>query len=147
MPQLIWHTLAAEIAEEECPEEPQVIWRELQFQHFYNVSQKTMRRHGKALTFYMACFMVDEDVRGTGFTEALVPELVRHLDLKARDGMLVTQSNFPGFDQFVYKYVPNPELLDEMKYADETLRIGGRNVFEPIASLGYMRFFGGCTHL
>ena len=145
VPQPLWHNAAAELAQEECPEEPQVFWRDLQFQHFYNVSQKAMKKHGKELTYYMACFIVNNNVRGSGFTGALVPEMIRHLNLRGVGGMLVTQSNFPGFDQFVYKHIPDSELLDEMKYSDETLSISGRKLFEPLAPLGHMRFFGGCT--
>lgn len=138
---LSWHNAAAAVAAELAPAvDPRVTWRDLQFQHIYNLSQAAMKRYRRTRGLVWAGALIySEKLRSSGLTDAL---LVNSAGRAADSSlMLGCQSNFPGFDKYLLKYYRNPHLEDELRYKDEHLVVDGRQVFKSLAHCQMIRFF------
>ena len=136
-----WHKAAAVVAKEMEPDiDPRVTWRDLQYQHLYNLAQKVLRRHpdrrgmvwASQLTFH-------KKVRELGLSEALISNSVKQ---SPGSGLILGgQSNFPQFDKFLIKHYNNAHLEEECRYADEDLEVDGVKVLQKLSKLDSMRFF------
>ncbi len=136
-----WHNAAAALARERAPEvDSRVTWRDLQYQHLYNLSQKVLRRHpDKDGVVWAAMLSFVREARERGLSEFLITNFIRRSADSAV--LLGAQSNFPGFDKFVLKNFSNPSLEDQAKYADEQLEVDGKKVLQTLSQLGGMKFF------
>ena len=97
---------------------PQV-WRDLQFQHIYNLSQRLMRQLGRSRTFYAGALYFDSSVRSFGLSDILIGSVAQICSNS--NSLLMTQSNFRGFDQFVEGNFKNPQIVEAIRYDDEEL--------------------------
>ena len=64
-----WHNAAAKIAMEVCPERPEPIWRDFQYQHIYNACQLVMAERRLSFCVYLGPGYLAPEARGLGFRE------------------------------------------------------------------------------
>ena len=136
-----WHNAAAVLAKErEAQIDPRVTWRDLQYQHIYNLSQRVLRRYPKKKGMVWAAMLsFVKEARERGLSEHLMSSSIHMSD--ESEVILGAQSNFPGFDKFVFKQFRNPLLVDQAKYAHEELEVDGVKVLQSLAHLDGMKFF------
>ena len=70
-----WHKVSAKIAMDVCPERPEPLWRELQYQHMYNECQITLAKHGHHFCAYLGLGYVEPEVRGLKLPEKVYGDL------------------------------------------------------------------------
>ncbi len=137
-----WHHAAAILAKERSPEvDPRVTWRDLQYQHIYNLCQMVLQQRApeKKGVVWAGMLSFEKEAREMGLSTVLMDHCIQ---VAEEDGVLVgCQSNFPGFDKFLYKHFSNPVLIEETKYADEELEVDGTKVLQFLEFLGSMKFF------
>jgi hypothetical protein len=132
-----WHNTAAKIAQNYPENERHLIWRELQYQHIYDLAQRVLIKSKKSLVFYLAMLYLSPEIRSSKIGEnALIQTTVPGCSL-------LCQSNFRAFDKTIYQKFKNPVLLDEVKYAEEELILNANNnrAFSPIDHLDGIRFY------
>ena len=141
-PALHWHNAAAEIAAEAAgKEDPRLVWRDYQFQHLYDLSQRLMRLHDRRVTLWAGCLSYDRSIRDVGVSVPMLSTI--NGAMAAERGIIGTQSNFRGFDKTVTATFPNALLAEEVKYADEDLTVDGVKVFDRILHCDGSRFYIG----
>ena len=64
-----WHNAAAKIATEICPERPEPIWRDFQYQHIYNACQMAMAESGLRFCVYFGPGYLAPKARGLGIRQ------------------------------------------------------------------------------
>ena len=133
-----WHNTSAEIAHEKPYEERHLVWRDLQYQHIYNLGQKVLQTSGKSFVFYVAMFGLNKKIRGT------IPlgEIMQH-DKILQNCTMLCQSNFRAWESVVYNSWRNPVICEELKYLDEELCLDEKSgrAFKVIDHLDSLRFF------
>lgn len=116
------------------------VWRDLQFQHLHNLSQRLMRASGRGRTLYAGALYFDPSVRDIGLSDLLLGTVSNICS--ASNSILMTQSNFRGFDRFVENNFKNPQIVEFMKYDDEELvlpEVG--KCFKLLSKLDGIRFY------
>ena len=131
-----WHNMAAVISKDYCENQRHLIWRELQYQHIYDLGQIVLRNSGQSHVFYLAMLYLNKEVRSSQLSDIVI-------SIPKPGCSLLCQSNFRGFDKTVYKTFKNPIILDEVKYSEEKLVLNerGDRAFQPIDHLDGLRFF------
>ncbi len=136
-----WHDAAATLAEERAAEvDPRITWRDFQFQHIYNLCQRSLRRHPDRRGMVWATHLSFlKEAREKGLSEAMIANCAR---VTSASGLLLgTQISFPGFAPFVLRNFTNPFLVAESKYADEQLEVGGEKVLRSLGKLDSMQYY------
>ena len=64
-----WHKAAAKIAMEVCPERPEPIWRDFQYQQIYNACQMAMAERGLTFCVYFGPGYLAPEARGLGIRQ------------------------------------------------------------------------------
>ena len=140
-PVLDWHNTAADIARTFPEEDRHIIWRDLQWQHIYDLGQKLLCQTQKPQVLYKAILVLDPDLRSSNIANQAM-QTICNFQPESEFSRFV-QSNFRGFDKSVHKLYKNPQLLDEVKYSEEQLILNetkGR-AFKCIDHLDGIRFF------
>ena len=70
-----WHRVSAKIAMHVCPERPEPLWRDLQYQHLYNECQITMAKNEQDFCIYFGPGYMVPEARGLGISKAFFHEL------------------------------------------------------------------------
>lgn len=136
---LSWHNVAAELAAEQNDKDPRLVWRDLQFQHLYDLSQREMKSSGRDRTLWASCLSYHSSIRDAGVSDFMLKNFWHKC---LQQGMVIgTQSNFRGFDKFVEKHLKNARIADEVKYADEKLHFEGKQVFKALEHIDGIRFY------
>ncbi len=135
-----WHNAAASLAEEFSREaDPRITWRDFQYQHIYNLAQRLLLEHPSKKGFVWAgplSFM--PEVRDLGLSEAIISNSVKVTD---EQGLLLgTQTTFRGFEKFLQNQFNNYVVVNEARYEEEDLVVGGEAVLHKLAKLGDMKF-------
>ena len=136
-----FHNCAADIAHEFSEEKRHLIWRDLQFQHIYDLGQQILSESRKPFVVYLAMLYFDKEVRSSQVSFKVMSSYRNSEECK--DCSFLVQSNFPGFDKTVYQALKMPQLVDEVKYSEEKLVLEenvGR-AFRVIDKLDRLRFF------
>ena len=60
-----WHDCAADIANEFSEDKRHLIWRDLQFQHIYDLGQQVLSNSKKPFVVYLAMLYFDKEVRSS----------------------------------------------------------------------------------
>ena len=132
-----WHNTAARIAREEFKEdERHLVWRDLQWQHIYDLGQRLLSHSKRPHVFYFAMLYLDSPLRATKIAD-------NSLTVEKPDCTLLCQSNFRGFDKTVSRVFKKPFVCDEVKYSDEELVLYEKEgrAFRCIDHLDGIRFF------
>jgi len=130
-----WHNTAAEIAMEENPECPQALWRHYQYQHLFNLAQKTMRDLNKDFCFYVGLAYIKPEMRKMNGGAEFYPLLIQ--EALSQNGMLidtVTVTALLKGNKIHYGNMYN--IVDSMEYKDQKLAINGKSLFEPFQKAG-----------
>ena len=136
-----WLNAAAVLAEERASEvDPRITWRDLQFQHIYDLCQKTLEGHpDKKGMIWATHLSFTEESRDLGLSEATISNCVR---VTSNSGLLLgTQISFPGFAPFLLRNFDGPRLLAESRYADQLLEVNGKKVLQSLSKLGAMQYY------
>lgn len=136
-----WHNTAASIARTFPEDERHIIWRDLQWQHIYDVGQTLLCQTKKPKVLYKAMLILNPDLRSSSIANQAIDTISSQND--NADFSRFVQSNFRAFDKNVNQIYKNPQLLDEVKYSDEQLILNeteGR-AFKIIDHLHGIRFF------
>lgn len=136
-----WHNTAASIARTFPEEERHIIWRDLQWQHIYDIGQRLLCQTKKPQVLYKAMLILNPDLRSSSIANQAIDTVSSKND--NADFSRFVQSNFRGFDKNVNQIYKNPHLLDEVKYSEEQLILydtEGR-AFKIIDHLDGIRFF------
>ena len=136
-----WHNCAADIAHEFAEDKRHLIWRNLQFQHIYDLGQQVLSNSKKPFVVYLAMLYFDKEVRSSQISYKVMSSYRNSEECK--ECSFLVQSNFPGFDKTVHQALKKPKLVDEVKYSEEKLVMeenGGR-AFSVIDKLDRLRFF------
>jgi len=116
----LWHNVAAELAaEHKIPQEKNIVWRDFQFQHLYNLAHRLMEMNCKSKTLYVGALYFKPELRDLGLSVALVKAISNHYSNS--NTLLLCQSNFRGFDKFIEKDGRNPVVAEFARYDDEEL--------------------------
>ena len=136
-----WHNAAAEIAHEKSESVRHLIWRNLQFQHIYNLGQQVLTTSRKPFVIYIAIYYLDKDMRSADISLRTLTDYFQAEE--CRNCSLIVQINIKATEKIAYQVMRNPILIDEVNYADEKLILNeneGR-AFKAIDHLGSLRFF------
>ena len=136
-----WHNAAADIAKTVNEEYRHIIWRDLQWQHIYDLGQKFLLQSRKKKIFYLAMLYLNPEIRASKIAEKAVREMI--FNMNSEQCSYLCQSNFRGFDKSVTRFFKNPLLLDSVKYSEENLVLTeseGR-AFRVIDHLDGIRFY------
>ncbi len=128
---LDWHNTAAQLAKESS-RDPRLVWRDLQFQHLYDLAQNFMTKCDRNYLLWAGCLSYDRSVRDQGLTDALMS----NLNQRARQLRLAvgTQGNFEAFEPVVYRTFDNVTQVDQVRYEDEELEHSGERPFLRLAA-------------
>ncbi len=99
-----------------------------------------MRTSGRGRTLYAGALYFDPSVRDIGLSDLLLSTVSNICS--ASNSILMTQSNFRGFDRFVENNFKNPQIVEFMKYDDEKLllpEVG--KCFKLLSKLDGIRFY------
>lgn len=120
------------------------VWRDLQFQHIYNLAQRLMLTTGCQQTVYLGALYFDPSLRNFGLSDQLINAVVQ-VCLNSNT-LAMTQSNFRSFDQFVEKSFRKACFVESLKYEDENLVLDGEKCFKLLTKLDGIRFYAdiGC---
>lgn len=142
-----WHNVSAQIAQEIQPDSPQVIWRDYQFQHLYNLSQIYMNKWNRQNMIWFGCWSLAESIRGIGTSDAVIRDFMpRFRSLEFRDKYLWgAQSNFRPFDKFLEAHFGDElQLIDRVGYDEEELSVkNGEKLFDKIKHIDGIHFYLG----
>ena len=100
-----------------------------------------MRASGRGRTLYAGALYFDPSVRDIGLSDLLLGSVANICS--ASNSILMTQSNFRGFDRFVENNYKNPQIVEFMKYDDEELvlpEVEGK-CFKLLSKLDGIRFY------
>jgi len=140
-----WLNAAAELAVErelESGVDRRITYRDLQYQHIYNLAQLALRAYPQKEAIHWAAMMgVAKEVRSSNMSVALVTNFVRKVHESNPAIMLSCQSNFPPFDKVVIDNYHRARMLEEAKYGEVDMEIKGVKVFHKFAHLDSMKFF------
>ena len=70
-----WHRVSAKIAMDVCPERPEPLWRDLQYQHLYNECQIILGENKKDFGVYLGPANIEPEARGLHIPEKVVIDL------------------------------------------------------------------------
>ncbi len=134
-----WHNAAAELAAEwPHHDEKHLIWRDLQYQHIYDLSQRVLTQSRKPHLVYLAMLVLSPEIRGQ---DSLSDKFLGQIPQEDTHSIMV-QSNFRGFDKTVFKSFPKTKLVDQVKYSEEELIVNSDcRAFKIIDHLDGIRFF------
>ena len=121
------------------PKYPQVIWRDLQHQHIFNLAQKYLRQSKKDSVIYISLVSVSEELRGINLVEAGVSYF--HEEKRKHNAMLIMQGNFPKMNGELEAFLGSDSIVDEVKYDDELLTINGQQPLRSLKKYGSIRFY------
>jgi len=140
-----WLNAASQLAierEEAEGVDRRITYRDLQYQHIYNLSQKTLVKYPHKMgVLWTAMLGIKPEARRSNFSEVSVKMLV---DVKEKSGfgiILGTQSNFPPYDKVLFSYYKRPIIVEQAKYDEVDMEIDGEKVLHALKHLGAMKFF------
>ena len=135
-----WHNMAAENATQKDGIEGILEWRSSQSQHIYNLGQMLLAQSTKKFALYLAMLHISPCAQSSGLSSRIILKtMMQEMDIS--NCLIYLQSNFPGFEKSVYSVLPNPQLVDQVKYKDEELCINGNRCFKKIEHLDGLKFF------
>ena len=115
------------------------VWRDFQFQHLYNLAQQLMLKTGRDSTFYVGAVYLDSSLRNFGISEQVMDAMVR--SRLTVDAVVMTQSNFRAADKLVERCFKKAQIVDSLKYDDETLILDSEKCFQLLKRLDGIRFY------
>ena len=132
-----WHKVAAKIAMDVCPERPEPIWRELQYQHIYNECQITLAKTEQDFCVYFGPGYIAPEARGLRIPEKTFgQELGKEIILHSGIWMAMPTLNALRMRKSERKFTKE---LDHVDYEDQTLATSdGKMVFGDITHQGGM---------
>lgn len=137
-----WHNAAAILAKEnEHLLDPRITWRDLQYQHIYNLCQRVLRRYPDKKGFVWASMWgFTMEVRKHKFADIGMTNCAQTIN-KCPSLILGSQSNFTATHRIPEEKYQNPVLIDEAKYIDEELEVNGVKVLKTLSDLDNMKFY------
>ena len=132
-----WHKVAAEIAMDVCPERPEPIWRELQYQHIYNECQITLAKTEQDFCVYFGPGYIAPEARGLRIAEKTFgQELGKQIILHSGIWMAMPTLEALRSRRSERKFTRE---LDHVDYEDQMLATSdGKMVFGDITHQGGM---------
>jgi hypothetical protein len=103
-----------------------------------------MKQIGRSKTFYAGAIYFDSSVRSFGLSDILLGSVAEICSNS--NSLLMTQSNFRGFDQFVERNFKNAQIVETIRYDDEELVLPDKDdkqekCFKLLSKLGGIRFY------
>lgn len=90
-------------------------------------------------TFYVGAFYLDSSLRNFGISEQVMDAMVR--SRLTVDAVVMTQSNFRAADKLVERCFKKAQIVDSLKYDDETLILDSEKCFQLLKRLDGIRFY------
>ena len=98
-----------------------------------------MLKTGRESTFYVGAFYLDSSLRNFGISEQVMDAMVR--SRLTVDAVVMTQSNFRAADKLVERCFKKAQVVDSLKYDDETLILDCEKCFQLLKRLDGIRFY------
>ena len=103
-----------------------------------------MKKSDRTRAFYAGALYFEPTVRDSGLSGLLLGSVAQFCSTS--NAILMTQSNFRGFDRFVEKYFLNPQIVEFIKYDDEDLVLpenaeNTEKCFKVLSKLDGIRFY------
>ena len=98
-----------------------------------------MIKTGRESTFYVGAFYLDSSLRNFGISEQVMDAMVR--SRLTVDAVVMTQSNFRAADKLVERCFKKAQIVDSLKYDDETLILDSEKCFQLLKRRDGIRFY------
>lgn len=127
-----WYKTAAVVAVEMDAGHPEPIWRDLQYQHIYNIAQAKMTETDTDFAFYYGMGHVMPELRGSGIFNACSNLFFSAIVEKGLSiGMFTVNSMLERAKKGKFHVI-----WDHVDYTDVEFSVGGRPVFRRSFDLG-----------